>query len=396
MATFSSDGLNDSDHAPRLPDDPAAPAPPVPIARVQTVTTDDQRETENLVLQHFRDFLANAVDDSAIQVFRDRHIPWLRKGSFLLPKRWSSLDASRPWFCFWISHALELLGDDDFVEQDFAPRMAFFLENFCLETDMGGVDDVQSRASSSVPADHDEDRRLTSAAPPTEVLTPRGLAGGPHQLPHLAPTYSGIMALVIGGTPQCYDLLRRHRAAIYLWLLRRKDPSGGFLMHESGELDMRGCYCAIAVASTLQILTPELAEGVCEYVCSHQRWDGGIAGVIGGEAHGGYNYCGLAALAILGKADLLNLGELLHWLCGRQFENEGGFGGRINKLVDSCYSFWQGACFGLVRAAWEVRILNGSGRELVLEEQRPELFGQFVMLQHHSSHQFLSISPARN
>ena len=27
---------------------------------------------------------------------------------------------------------------------------------------------------------------------------------------------------------------------------------------------------------------------------------------------------------------------------------EGGFQGRTNKLVDSCYSFWQGACFDVV------------------------------------------------
>ncbi len=28
---------------------------------------------------------------------------------------------------------------------------------------------------------------------------------------------------------------------------------------------------------------------------------------------------------------------------------EGGFNGRANKLVDSCYSFWQGASFQLLR-----------------------------------------------
>ena len=28
--------------------------------------------------------------------------------------------------------------------------------------------------------------------------------------------------------------------------------------------------------------------------------------------------------------------------------NEGGFNGRTNKLVDSCYSFWQGSVFNLL------------------------------------------------
>ncbi len=29
---------------------------------------------------------------------------------------------------------------------------------------------------------------------------------------------------------------------------------------------------------------------------------------------------------------------------------EGGFQGRTNKLVDSCYSFWQGAQFPIIHA----------------------------------------------
>lgn len=32
----------------------------------------------------------------------------------------------------------------------------------------------------------------------------------------------------------------------------------------------------------------------------------------------------------------------------RQMSNEGGFQGRENKLVDGCYSFWQGAVFPII------------------------------------------------
>lgn len=48
--------------------------------------------------------------------------------------------------------------------------------------------------------------------------------------------------------------------------------------------------------------------------------------------------------------------RLLEWLVNRQLVEEGGFNGRINKLVDSCYSFWQGACFELADIA-----LKGKG-----------------------------------
>lgn len=38
------------------------------------------------------------------------------------------------------------------------------------------------------------------------------------------------------------------------------------------------------------------------------------------------------------------------WVVNRQMRMEGGFQGRTNKLVDGCYSFWQGALVPLVQA----------------------------------------------
>lgn len=39
---------------------------------------------------------------------------------------------------------------------------------------------------------------------------------------------------------------------------------------------------------------------------------------------------------------------LQRWATNRQMRFEGGFQGRTNKLVDGCYSFWQGALFPLL------------------------------------------------
>ena len=44
----------------------------------------------------------------------------------------------------------------------------------------------------------------------------------------------------------------------------------------------------------------ELAEGVGEYLLSCQTYEGGFGGEPGNEAHGGYNFCTLAGLLILG------------------------------------------------------------------------------------------------
>jgi protein farnesyltransferase subunit beta len=127
-------------------------------------------------------------------------------------------------------------------------------------------------------------------------------------------------------------------------------------MHENGESDMRGTYCALAVAALFNLITPELIEGVPEYVMSCVGFDGGIAGEPMLESHGGYTYCGIAAIALLrnqlGVAYFVERRDvwlrLLNWLVKRQCEVEGGFNGRPNKLVDSCYSFWIGASIVIV------------------------------------------------
>lgn len=72
-----------------------------------------------------------------------------------------------------------------------------------------------------------------------------------------------------------------------------------------------------------------------------------------GEAHGGFTFCGFASLVILDETHKLNLDRLMDWLANRQLIEEGGFNGRINKLVDSCYNFWQGACFELFDIAMQ-------------------------------------------
>merc|ERR1719239_881464 len=48
------------------------------------------------------------------------------------------------------------------------------------------------------------------------------------------------------------------------------------------------------------------------------------------------------------KERLCNLETLALWAANRQMRLEGGFQGRTNKLVDGCYSFWQGGIFPLL------------------------------------------------
>jgi len=60
------------------------------------------------------------------------------------------------------------------------------------------------------------------------------------------------------------------------------------------------------------------------------------------ESHAGYTYCGVASLVILDELHKIDRDRLLYWMVNRQTA-EGGFNGRINKLVDACYNFWLGS-----------------------------------------------------
>merc|ERR1711871_44295 len=97
------------------------------------------------------------------------------------------------------------------------------------------------------------------------------------------------------------------------------------------------------MGSLTNILTPELSAGTAEWIAKCQTFEGGFGAEPFNEAHGGYAFCAIAVLAILNRLDVANLDALLRWVTLRQMSRSGGFQGRGNKLVDACYSFWQGS-----------------------------------------------------
>ncbi|KAJ3197158.1 hypothetical protein HK101_005675 [Irineochytrium annulatum] len=274
---------------------------------------------------------------SRVSLLRSLHCSFIKGGFNGLRKGFVSLDASRPWIIFWMSQALDLLG-----------------HTF---------------------TDAEKDRIVNTLS---RCQDPRGgFGGGPGQLPHLATTYAAISALAIVGTPAAYDCV--DRAALHDWMMKIKLPDGSFRMHEGGEVDIRfvnvlgghapicmgysadshvfnsGSYCAVSVAKLLNILSPDLSANVGEFVARCQTYEGGIGSSPRVEAHGGYTFCGLAAAEIVGGAELMDLEALMSFVVSRQMEYEGGFQGRTNKLVDGCYSFWQGGTSPLLEVILQRR-----------------------------------------
>ncbi|XP_078089523.1 protein farnesyltransferase subunit beta [Mustelus asterias] len=273
-----------------------------------TVTSAEQKTVEQNVEEAYDAF---RIGQSMLQptLQREKHFQYLKKGLRHLSESYSCLDASRPWLCYWILHSLELLGEP--IDDCMASDICQFL---------------------------------------TRCQSPKGgFGGGPGQEPHLAPTYAAVNALCIIGTEESYSVINREKLLEFLHSV--KQPNGSFTMHMSGEVDVRSTYCAASVASLTNIITPTLFEGTPEWVLRCQNWEGGIGGVPGMEAHGGYTFCGMAAMVILKKEWMLDLKALLRWVTSRQMRFEGGFQGRCNKLVDGCYSFWQAGLLPLLHRA---------------------------------------------
>ncbi|KAM3575907.1 hypothetical protein VYU27_002242 [Nannochloropsis oceanica] len=305
--------------------------------RPKTRTEIEQEECERMCVRHLRslekldEHEASGLqaagffnDDGEVRLLRKQHLDYVMRGLRYLGPGFICLDASRPWLCYWMLHSIDLLkGLETTGEAAHADVDTELLRH--VMTTMASCQNVGG-----------------------------GFGGGTQQLSHCAPTYAAVLALLIVGTEEAYRII--DRPALYRWFLARKHPSGGFCMHDDGEVDVRGTYTVISIASLLNLLTPELTADVADYLLSCQTYEGGFGGEPGQEAHGGYVFCAFAALVILGRAEEADLVSLEGWVARRQMEMEGGFQGRTNKLVDGCYSFWQGATAVLVDM-----VLSGEG-----------------------------------
>lgn len=217
-----------------------------------------------------------------------------------------SQECNRVWHIYWIVHSLSLLKKE--LEESTKSNVVDFL-NLC-----------QNKTG--------------------------GYGGGPGNISHLGATYAAVNALVIIGTVEAYKSINRVTLVQFLNSLRIGD--GSFCMYIGGEIDMRAVYCAISIAKLINRFNEDLFRGSSTWIISCQSYEGGFAGTPGMEAHGGFTFCAVAALYLLGNTKKLNDKALLRWIINKQMSYEGGFQGRTNKLVDICYSFWLSAAVAII------------------------------------------------
>ncbi|CAL9736832.1 protein farnesyltransferase subunit beta [Monosporozyma servazzii] len=276
------------------------------MKEVETETTIDRQATLDACNKCFA--------DEPQPLFKNSHLRYLQYAFQLqFPPNLTALDASQPWMLYWIANSFKILEPEELTET------------------------LQRNIAQKL-----------------FTISPQGgpFGGGVGQLHHIAGTYASINALSLcNNIDGCWDKI--NRKAIYNWLLKLKQPDGGFkTCLEVGENDTRGVYCALSVASMLNIMTPELCEGVLDYLIKCQTYEGGFGGCPQeDEAHGGYTFCAVASLMILNKLDHIDIEALMRWCSSRQCNEERGFNGRANKLVDGCYSFWVGSTAAILEAS---------------------------------------------
>lgn len=193
---------------------------------------------------------------------------------------------------------------------------------------------------------------------------------------HLAMTYSALATLYTLG--ESFDDLPKK--AVIRQLSRLQGEDGCFSATESGsERDLRFLYCACAISTFLDDWSGIDTQKAAEFVLRCLSYDGGLALTPGGsEGQGGATYCGIAALSLMGKLDILQeqnrLSRVRLWLSQR-VQGSGGYNGRVNKVPDSCYSFWVGAAAHILDTFGDID--RRGCRNFLLFECQNELSGGF-------------------
>lgn len=312
------------------------------------------------------------MSPEAVPVFdKARHIKYWKRNADLLPEPYTSGDAGRLSLGFFIVAALDLLGALRTVSSE-ADRAGWIEWIYSLQVPSGGF-----RGFSG-----------------TNLGSRRNMFNLHWDPANLHNTYLGLATLLVLGD----DLKRVRRKQCLRWVKSLEKPNGCFgdMIGEDGEIlgkdDLRSSYCAAGIVYILRNDHDEEAwlnkERILRYVANCQDVEGAFGQAWLREAHAGLNFCAMATLACLDRifdtggsdesvfrSPLLNLEQSIDWMLKRQTtwiddeesEDEdsengaaksiikdvddaeqshvqsqiaAGFGGRCNKMADTCYCFW--------------------------------------------------------
>ncbi|KAJ4959921.1 hypothetical protein NE237_019831 [Protea cynaroides] len=170
-----------------------------PIFKTSTVTINKNVEAKVFEIYHLFTSIQHHAQTIMLELRRDKHLEYLTKGLRQLGPSFCVLDAKCCFSEFSISNE---------VVAGLARQM---LTRLSLLRDPEG-----------------------------------GYAGEPGQMAHLATTYAAVNSVITLGSQRVLSTINRDK--MHTFLLRLKQPSGAFRMHDAGEIDVRACYAAISLS----------------------------------------------------------------------------------------------------------------------------------------------------
>ncbi len=335
---------------------------------------------------------------------------WQRCLKSLLPTQYTSTDSARMMLGFLILAALDLLGagGDKLPPNEVKNLKAWILN--CQHPNGGFCGSPNHKYPDEFYAD--SGRRDIEPA-------------------NLAATFFALINLnFLGGIRE----VQRTKCLAWLAQLQRSDGSFGEWISEDGVIeggrDMRYCHFAAGIRWMLrgdlqapngQVFKDIDVDKLVAHIRAGETYDGGIGETSEHEAHAGYTYCGIAALAFLNRtlpADsvhegLPDPGAAFRWLLSRQISYEDqerdddedddtgppivlqglghynipslaslslketqfvGCNGRLNKSADTCYCYWVSGALDILGNR---NLINSESLRRFLIEQTQHRIGGF-------------------
>ena len=343
-------------------------------------TDEDQYETENSVLDcflphNFKTYLSENFSGEA-KYLKKLHYEFAKKLMSKLPIGYMSLDSGYPWFCYWITNILEMTKDKYDLSYDTKLKFVEMLKElqhpdggFCgMPKGYAHLISTYSAMMAIVNLGIKEAYDIVDIMKMKEFLI---RMKNNHFNIKDKPSYidkNGVFLIYRNENEKNEENNKENKESKNeenknenLQKNIEKSCSfincssshscypGTFQNHINGESDLRSTYCALTVCYILNLLSePLLTSGVTSYIQSCQTFEGGFGPEPYCEAHGGYSFCAIASLILLNSLHTIDIKSFIRWLTLRQMIKEGGFNGRTNKLVDSCYSYWQGSIFNML------------------------------------------------
>ncbi|OMP84149.1 Geranylgeranyl transferase type-1 subunit beta [Diplodia seriata] len=351
---------------------------------------------------------------------------WKRCLKTYLPHLYTSNDCNRMTLAFFIVAALDLLGAvcDSCSDQERQDYIDWVYRN---QHPDGGF----------------------RASPAMDLAAARTADNGHWDPANLPATYFALQTLLVLGD----DLQRVKRRECLQWLPRLQRPDDGSFgetLGEGGRIegghDTRFIYCAAGVRWILRGSVDGDVDGVQDMdvdavvrcIRASETYDGGISEAAYHEAHAGFTYCAIGALAMLGRlpsnagspvsghplAGLSDPELTARWLVARQtltldeedavetadgdeigaaktpadvpavvklhglpsqttaaggleafdFLQWAGFNGRCNKIADTCYAWWVCASLSMLG---KVHLVSQPTARRYLLEKTQHLVGGF-------------------